>query len=1416
MVQVSVHSRLLSRRSPLKTRPEASCVIGSTSPTDCFVMQTRLIVLALVLTANLGAAQIPYSGNDADHGVSRNNGLIDSYTGNLSFASHDLQVPGGVGARGFSWGRHANSRASQRDNFFGLGHNWTHSWQWEMTAVGRDDQGRALLVLREPQGRVHRFTEITPGQWQPAPSVKDRVVSNGDIFTVRRFDAGEVRFVRVQGVFTLDKIVDESGNVWTFSWEQGRLAQINEPAGRWIRISYGIFTSPSAPKKAASSTVITQVSASNGQTVSYGYEVFPDADYPVLTTVSYPDGTTARYKYAAPRRGDHLLLAQVSDPRCDSQLRGRVFHYRPESEAAAGQILKITTDGGDLLYSLEADIKVGERCYVVRKDNGATIYQKFNPGGNLTEEIDGSGFSTKSEYDAGGRGFLVATTDALGRVTRFENDALGNVLKTVFADGASKSWQRDDRGRVLVEIDELGHTRRYFRDGRGRVIRVENPDDSSEEMTYNEFGQLLTHKDRGGAVTTMTYDARGLRIQVANALGASTTRIYNSEDRVASITDPRGNTTRYERNRAGRVTKTIYADGASTSAVYDDFGQATRIIDATGAVRTVEYDEFGRHTTTIDAKGERSETFYSKPGENAPFNRPIGSATPSGRLTSISYDAAGRVVGRIAAADTAVAAATRTAYDAAGRQISITNPLGKTLQYFYDERGRRIKTMSSLKNATSATYDAAGRKISQTDAKGNTTRWTYDAMGRELTKTDAKGQVTRREYNSAGRLTAVIDAKLNIYRFEYDLLGRQIALVYPDGSRETAGYDAAGLRVSTTNRAGTTRTFAYDNRNREISSEWSDGSQRIVKAYDIAGRMTLEDNGISRLAFSYDEAGRLASETQDLSPVVSDGTSDPDARTVSYTYNADGQRETLGYPDGGFIKFTYNDRGQLAEILGDGVQPPIASYEYDEAGNAARMPRENETATEKEFDAENKTLAITERATGLNNPLSELDYLYDEVGNRTATLATHDRDGDGTAEARLDTYRYDETYQVTGADYNAPVTGIVPPAPSADAGVPAANISFTYDAVGNRLAVDDNGAITRYAVNNLNQYIKVGEFAPTYDRNGNLSGMGTWLYRYDAINRLVFASNGTTTARFFYDAKNRCVARSYQHTGAGLKAPSSALTLNTYDNWSMIEERDSTGAQRARYVHGRGIDEIIVIVNQNGTFYPHHDVLGNVTMLTDRHGRLVERYTYSVSGQVAISDMAGQVLPRSAVGNRWMFTGREWLQEVGLYDYRNRVYSGELGRFLQTDPIRFSAGDINIYRYCGNGYVSRIDSDGRAWSWAAMGLGAAAGAVGSYINEVADLAFYNDPIDWQEIVEDTISGAIAGAIVGAVTGDPSAAAVFWTVGGAFFGGMVTGAIPDDILGWLSNDPDPDSYMTYGPLNCHAYEDPVSDTWIPWE
>ena len=52
------------------------------------------------------------------------------------------------------------------------------------------------------------------------------------------------------------------------------------------------------------------------------------------------------------------------------------------------------------------------------------------------------------------------------------------------------------------------------------------------------------------------------------------------------------------------------------------------------------------------------------------------------------------------------------------------------------------------------------------------------------------------------------------------------------------------------------------------------------------------------------------------------------------------------------------------------------------------------------------------------------------------------------------------------------------------------------------------------------------------------------------------------------------------------------------------------------------------------------------------------------------------------------------MPDLGLYDYRNRAYSPELGRFLQTDPKSFDADPSNLYRYCGNEPIDRTDPMG--------------------------------------------------------------------------------------------------------------------------
>jgi len=105
------------------------------------------------------------------------------------------------------------------------------------------------------------------------------------------------------------------------------------------------------------------------------------------------------------------------------------------------------------------------------------------------------------------------------------------------------------------------------------------------------------------------------------------------------------------------------------------------------------------------------------------------------------------------------------------------------------------------------------------------------------------------------------------------------------------------------------------------------------------------------------------------------------------------------------------------------------------------------------------------------------------------------------------------------------------------------------------------------------------------------------------------------------------------------------------------------------------------------TYYYHFDALGCVTALSDANGTTVEVYEYDVYGQVAASD------PNHP--NPFLFTGRRFDTETGLYYYRARYYNASIGRFLQTDPIGYGDG-MNMYAYCGNNATNCTDPSGLA------------------------------------------------------------------------------------------------------------------------
>jgi RHS repeat-associated protein len=149
------------------------------------------------------------------------------------------------------------------------------------------------------------------------------------------------------------------------------------------------------------------------------------------------------------------------------------------------------------------------------------------------------------------------------------------------------------------------------------------------------------------------------------------------------------------------------------------------------------------------------------------------------------------------------------------------------------------------------------------------------------------------------------------------------------------------------------------------------------------------------------------------------------------------------------------------------------------------------------------------------------------------------------------------------------------------------------------------------------------------------------------------------------------------------------VTKYVYDGDQCIAEYDGSDNLLRKYIHGPSIDEPICMVEAAGgyagTYYYHFDALGSVVALSDADGDTVQVYEYDVYGQVAASD------PNHP--NRFLFTGREFDAETGLYYYRARYYNPTIGRFLQTDPIGYGDG-MNWYAYCGNNATNTTDPSG--------------------------------------------------------------------------------------------------------------------------
>jgi RHS repeat-associated protein len=180
------------------------------------------------------------------------------------------------------------------------------------------------------------------------------------------------------------------------------------------------------------------------------------------------------------------------------------------------------------------------------------------------------------------------------------------------------------------------------------------------------------------------------------------------------------------------------------------------------------------------------------------------------------------------------------------------------------------------------------------------------------------------------------------------------------------------------------------------------------------------------------------------------------------------------------------------------------------------------------------------------------------------------------------------------------------------------------------------------------------------------------LYTYDFADRLVGVTELITvtgggdevvisqTIRYTYDALGRQVVR--QTDDGTVRA--------LYAGGRVIEERDATDAVLATYVEG-----LIIARGGSRSFY-QADGVGSVRALADQTGSIVERVDYEPFGVPIFSHGGGE----SGVGNPYLFRGRRYDSDTGLYGQAGRRYDPALGRYLQRGAEALG----NPYTFAGN------------------------------------------------------------------------------------------------------------------------------------
>lgn len=828
------------------------------------------------------------------------------------------------------------------------------------------------------------------------------------------------------------------------------------------------------------------------------------------------------------------------------------------------------------------------------------------------------------------RARLVSCEGRKGRID-LQYDREGRLATCRLDAGRSVRLERDGHGRLAAlhlhdpRDGSLHVLMRYHYDAVGRLVRAEHMEGPVSTLKYHGGGQHVAEKRLfTGYRFLYEFDAQGRCVRTRGEDGVHDNRLaYHPLERMTEVTRHDDGVWQYFYDEQSSVTNIIDPYGDQQVFEFDGEGRLVRETDELGNVTTLFYDE---DDELVLRKDERGNVLIMPEGKPAPASRGFEPRAPQ----DFEHGKAAQVVERLpdeqglpAWVPSVARQVLVTSRDSReGSSIPVPDALGRATQDYSFEHPPRQRG-----------HNPAGFTSWVRDHDGHVERYTYSSWNFRTGVTRPNGEHTRYEYTPTEELAAVVDAAGNRSEFERDLKGRVVGVHRHGKLRERYTLDAGGNQLEKLDGDGhvlVQRSFQPGNL--ESSRKLASGGQWSF-TYDDRGRLRTAESAELSQQFRHNAFGHRSVDKLDGKGVEHEfqlheprTTFVLDRFVTGYERDASGHRVVVHDPTGGKHVVRSTDTGLVQRAFANGVSE-VAQYDLRGAARSktAYRRRDDRLLRSRRFEYS-----------------GEGDLLRVEDSERGATVFEHDACHrlrravlpDGTEQH----YAYDAAANLTRA-------------PGLEAGYQGTQLwsangdRFHFngrDHVCERVRQSD-GSRTRFEYDSEDQLTRIE--APDY----------TYEASYDCHGRRISKKVNGEQTRFYWDGSR--LAAEVSHDGSlrvYVYVDHEARVPMLFVDYESVEADPRDGKVYSLLTNHQGTPEQVL----------------------DDRGEVVWRARLDPYGTAHVEVGEGFHQPLRMPGHYFD-------AETGLHDNRYRVYSPELGRYLQSDP-KGVGGGLNTYAYTEN------------------------------------------------------------------------------------------------------------------------------------